>query len=64
MLAQVKMIYDIDQKEIEKIQDYKVGRLDHTIDKYLAKQAANNEQVEKQTPDFTALIDRETSNGR
>ena len=45
-------------EEIEKVQDYKLRRLDHTIEKYLAKhqnESSNKSEIH---------IDRETSNGR
>ena len=58
MLAQIKEIFDIKQEEIEKVQDYKLRRLDHTIEKYLAKHP--NENIDK----TKIHIDRETSNGR
>ena len=58
MLAQIKEIFDIKQEEIEKVQDYKLRRLDHTIEKYLAKH--QNENIDK----TKIHIDRETSNGR
>ena len=59
MLAQIKEIFDIKPKEIEEIQDYKLRRLDHTIEKYLAKHQ-NDSSASKQQ----IHIDRETSNGR
>ena len=59
MLAQIKEIFDIKPKEIEEIQDYKLRRLDHTIEKYLAKHQ-NDSSTSKQQ----IHIDRETSNGR
>lgn len=59
MLAQIKEIFDIKPKEIEDIQDYKLRRLDHTIEKYLAKH-----QNDSSTPEQQIHIDRETSNGR
>lgn len=60
MLAQLKEIHNIDPKEIEMIQERKLNRLDHTIDKYLAKQ--KNNSVENTKMDIQ--IDRVTSNGR
>ena len=59
MLAQIKEIFDIKPKEIEEIQDYKLRRLDHTIEKYLAKHQNDSSTSEQQIH-----IDRETSNGR
>ena len=59
MLAQIKEIFDIKPKEIEDIQDYKLRRLDHTIEKYLAKHQNDSSTSEQQIH-----IDRETSNGR
>ena len=58
MLTQIKEIFDIKQEEVEKVQDYKLRRLDHTIEKYLAKH--QNENIDK----TKIHIDRETSNGR
>jgi len=56
MLAQIKQIYDIKPEEISKVQDYKLGRLNITINKFIAKQAPKNtDQIQ---------IDRNTSNGR
>lgn len=60
MLAQLKEIHNIDPKEIEMVQERKLNRLDHTIDKYLAKQ--KNNSVENTKRDIQ--IDRITSNGR
>lgn len=60
MLAQLKEIHSIDPKEIENVQETKLNRLDHTIEKYLAKQNSNSN--EKQNKDIQ--IDRITSNGR
>ena len=58
MLAQVKEIFNITNEEIGKVQDYKLNRLEHTIDKYIKKQQENgNIQTLVQ-------IDRDTSNGR
>lgn len=59
MLTQIKEIFDIKPKEIEEIQDYKLRRLDHTIEKYLAKHQNDSSTSEQQIH-----IDRETSNGR
>lgn len=59
MLAQLKEIFNIKPEEIEKLQDYKLRRLDHTIEKYLAKH--KNESSNSQNE---IHIDRETSNGR
>ena len=56
MLAQIKQIYDIKPEEISKVQDYKLGRLNITINKFIAKQIPKNmDQIQ---------IDRNTSNGR
>lgn len=38
MLAQIKEIYGFDQQQIEDMKAYKIGRLNRTIDKYLASQ--------------------------
>lgn len=57
MLAQIKQIYGIKQDEISKVQDYKLRRLNVTIDKFVAKQKAASQQK-------TIQIDRVTSNGR
>ena len=59
MLTQIKEIFDIKPKESEEIQDYKLRRLDHTIEKYLAKHQNDSSTSEQQIH-----IDRETSNGR
>lgn len=59
MLTQIKEIFDIKPKEIEEIQDYKLRRLDHTIEKYLVKHQNDSSTSEQQIH-----IDRETSNGR
>ena len=59
MLAQIKEIFDIKPKEIEEIQEYKLRRLDHTIEKYLTKHQNDSSTSEQQIH-----IDRETSNGR
>lgn len=56
MLAQMKEVFNIQPQEIQEIQDYKLGRLEHTIDKYLAKQNGQKQSM--------VQIDRETSNGR
>lgn len=55
MLCQLKEIYNIDQKEIENVKEYKLTRLNHTIEKYLNKNTRDNTVV---------IIDRQTSNGR
>lgn len=60
MLAQLKMIYNIDQKEINEVQDYKIGRLNKTVDKYIAKQKQEKVQTKKEF----IQIDRITSNGK
>ena len=57
MLAQIRQIYGIKQDEISKVQDYKLGRLNTTIDKFIAKQKVATQQK-------TVQIDRITSNGR
>lgn len=62
MLAQLKRIHNIDQKEIEQVQDRKLNRLEHTIDKYLQKQQL--EKSSKNKLDNDIVIDRITSNGR
>ena len=59
MLAQLKEIFNIEPNEIEEVQDYKLRRLDHTIEKYLAKH-----QNESSSSKSEIHIDRETSNGR
>lgn len=59
MLVQLKEIFNIEPKEIEEIQDYKLRRLDHTIEKYLAKHQNENSSQKQEIH-----IDRETSNGR
>lgn len=56
MLAQVKEIFNIKQEEIQTVQDNKLARLEHTIDKYLAKQQGKQQTL--------VQIDRETSNGK
>ena len=58
MLAQLKRIHNIDQKEIEQVQDRKLNRLEHTINKYLQK------QNDKNCSNNEIIIDRITSNGR
>lgn len=58
MLMQIKEIFNIKPQEIEEVQDYKLGRLEHTIDKYLIKQEQNK------TNTSLIQIDRDTSNGR
>ena len=62
MLAQLKRIHNIDQNEIEAIQEHKLNRLDHTIEKYLAKQQSKNNSIESKQVDIQ--IDRNISNGR
>ena len=57
MLAQIKEIFNIKPQEIEKVQDYKLNRLEHTIDKYLMKHENVNNKNE-------IHIDREISNGK
>lgn len=59
VLAQIKEIFDIKSYEIEQMQDYKLRRLDHTIEKYLSKHSQ-----EKGSNKAEIQIDRETSNGR
>ena len=59
MLAQIKEIFDIKPKEIEEIQDYKLRRLDHTIEKYLAKHQNDRSISEQQIH-----INRETTKRR
>lgn len=59
MLAQLKEIFNIKPTEILEKQDYKLRRLDHTIEKYLNKQ-----QNESSNNKLKIHIDRETSNGR
>lgn len=62
MFTQLKEIFDIKPQELEDIKDYKLTRLNHTIDKYLIKQQVAKENGQpKQT---LVQIDRETSNGR
>jgi uncharacterized protein YabN with tetrapyrrole methylase and pyrophosphatase domain len=56
MLAQVKEMFNITPEEIQIVQDDKLARLEHTIDKYLAKQ-------EGKIPTLVQ-IDRDTSNGK
>lgn len=56
MMAQMKEVFNIQPNEIEEVQDYKLGRLEHTIDKYIAKQ---NGQIQT-----LVQIDRDTSNGK
>jgi len=56
MMAQMKEVFNIQPNEIEEVQDYKLGRLEHTIDKYIAKQ---NGQIQA-----LVQIDRDTSNGK
>lgn len=60
MLAQLKEIHNIQPNEIEQIQERKLNRLDHTIEKYLNKQ--KNNSVENKITEIQ--IDRITSNGR
>lgn len=62
MFAQLKEIFDIKPQEIEDIKDYKLTRLNHTIDKYLIKQQAAEEKG--QPKQVLVQIDRETSNGK
>jgi len=38
MLAQLKEIYGFDEKQLEDMKDYKLSRLNRTIDKYLRSQ--------------------------
>lgn len=57
MLAQIKEIYGIKPDEISKVKDYKLGRLNTTIDKFLAKNSNNQTNT-------TVQIDRVTSNGK
>lgn len=61
MLHQIKQIYNLDQEKIENIKDYKLERLDHTIDKYIAKNGKTNSKDANVTE---VHIDRNTSNGR
>lgn len=56
MMTQMKEVFNIQPNEIEEVQDYKLGRLEHTIDKYITKQ---NGQIQA-----LVQIDRDTSNGR
>ena len=63
MLAQLKMIYDIKPNEIEDIQDYKVGRLDKTINKYIAKQEIEKKEKIQENNKYLQ-IDRIISNGK
>ena len=56
MICQLKEIYSIDQKELEDVKEYKLNRLDHTIEKYLNKNNQNDNNI--------VMIDRQTSNGR
>lgn len=62
MLAQLKMIYDIKPNEIEDIQDYKVGRLDKTINKYIKKQEI--EKTKSPQDENVVQINRIISNGK
>lgn len=56
MLAQIRQIYRIKQDEILKVQDYKLRRLNTTINKFVAKQKVASQLK-------TIQIDRNTSNG-
>lgn len=60
MLAQLRDIYNVKEEELNKIKDYKIGRLDHTIEKYLNKEKQSNIVQ----PVKEVHIDRNTSNGR
>ena len=59
MMAQMKEVFNIKPEEIQEIQDYKLTRLNHTIDKYIKQEA---EKGNTQLLDLVQ-IDRETSNG-
>lgn len=56
MLAQLKKIYGISELNLEMIKDYKLNRLNTTIEKFQAKKVATHQSSVK--------IDRNTSNGR
>ena len=63
MIAQLKMIYDIKSNDIEEIQDYKIGRLNKTVDKYIAKkEAEKKEQIQENNKHLQ--IDRVISSGK
>lgn len=57
MLAQMKEVFGVKEEELNKVKDYKLGRLNITIDKYIAKQKGQKKPARVQ-------IDRVTSNGR
>jgi len=59
MLIQLKQMFDITPEEIQEVQDAKLTRLNRTIEKYIAKQAQ-----EEQTAQKLVQIDRTTSNGK
>lgn len=59
MLAQIKEIFDIRPHEIEDMQEYKLDRAEHTIEKYL-----NKKKQDKGSNKTEIQIDRDTSNGR
>ena len=58
MLVQIKQMFDIKTEEIQEVQDNKLARLEHTIDKYIKK------QQESGSAQTLVQIDRDTSNGR
>ena len=58
MIKQLRLIFNINETEIANIKAKKVQRLEHTIEKYLAKQQ-DKISTEKQE----IIIDREMSNG-
>ena len=60
MMKQMRVIFGIDEKEIASVKANKMQRLNHTIEKYLAKQKNSATPVAKQE----VHIDRDTSNGR
>ena len=60
MMKQMREIFGIDEREIASVKANKMQRLNHTIEKYLAKQKSSATTVAKQE----VHIDRDTSNGR
>lgn len=54
MLTQLKEIYGFDDKQIEDMKDYKLSRLNRTIDKYL-KSKQEDQNVESNNKDIHIL---------
>lgn len=59
MLAQVKIIYGLDSKQIEDVKDYKIERLGRTIEKYTNQNVQTKDSTQKTTIQRNISTERE-----